>query len=179
MEFPRQECWNGLPFPSPGESSQPRGWTRISCISHNGRWILYLAGGFFTTWATLEAQEIGIGSIFHVYVCVWWKIRVIAWEGLRSSLLAACFQTEGKPDWWPVTAWRHPLDVIIVSLKLLPSWRGNWPKVWDLCWAGSLPSPDPWQEDPVSSFLILDKVVVISSVSLSASISRRSPGENL
>ena len=51
-------------------SSQPRGWTCISCISHNGRWILYLAGGFFTTWATWEAQEIGIGSIFHVCVCV-------------------------------------------------------------------------------------------------------------
>ena len=164
-------------------SSQPRGWTCISCISHNGRWILYLAGGFFTTWATWEAQEIGIGSIFHVCVCVcvWWKIRGIAWEGLRSSLLAACFQTEGKPDWRPVTTWRHPLDVIIVSLKLLLSWpwRGNWPKVWELCSAGSLLSPDPWQEDPVSSFLILDKVVVISSVSLFASISRRSPGENL
>ena len=116
-----------------------------------------------------------------VCVCVWWKIRGIAWEGLRSSLLAACFQTEGKPDWRPVTTWRHPLDVIIVSLKLLLSWpwRGNWPKVWELCSAGSLLSPDPWQEDPVSSFLILDKVVVISSVSLSASISRRSPGENL
>ena len=24
MEFSRQKCWSGLPFPSPGESSQPR-----------------------------------------------------------------------------------------------------------------------------------------------------------
>ena len=24
MGFPRQEYWSGLPFPSPGESSQPR-----------------------------------------------------------------------------------------------------------------------------------------------------------
>ena len=24
MGFPRQESWNELPFPSPGESSQPR-----------------------------------------------------------------------------------------------------------------------------------------------------------
>ena len=33
MWFSRQECWRGLPFPSPGESSQPRDWTRVSCIA--------------------------------------------------------------------------------------------------------------------------------------------------
>ena len=32
------------PFPSPGESSQPRSWTRVSCI----------AGGFFTSWDPRE-----------------------------------------------------------------------------------------------------------------------------
>jgi len=38
MGFPRQECWNGLPFPSPGDlpnsEIEPRS--------------LALAGGFFT-----------------------------------------------------------------------------------------------------------------------------------
>ena len=37
--------WVALPF-SRG-SSQPRDWTQVSCI----------AGGFFTSWATREAQE--------------------------------------------------------------------------------------------------------------------------
>ena len=41
MEFSRQEYWSGLPFPSPGESSQPRNQTQVSCIS-------YTTGGFFT-----------------------------------------------------------------------------------------------------------------------------------
>ena len=38
LGFSRLEHWSGLPFPSPGESSQPRDQTRVS---HN-------AGGFFT-----------------------------------------------------------------------------------------------------------------------------------
>ena len=33
MGFSRQEYWSGLPFPSPGESSWPRDWTRVSCIT--------------------------------------------------------------------------------------------------------------------------------------------------
>ena len=47
MESPRPEYWSGLPFPSLGESSQPRDRTQVSCI----------AGVFFTTWATREAQS--------------------------------------------------------------------------------------------------------------------------
>ena len=48
MGFSRQEYWSGLPFPSPGDFSQPRNWTRVSCI----------AGRFFTNWATREAPPI-------------------------------------------------------------------------------------------------------------------------
>ena len=40
MRFSRQEYWNGLPFPSPGDLARDR--THISCI----------AGGFFTNRAT-------------------------------------------------------------------------------------------------------------------------------
>ena len=47
MEFSRQEYWSGLPFPSPGESSQPRDRTRVSRI----------AGRRFNLWATREAQR--------------------------------------------------------------------------------------------------------------------------
>ena len=45
MGFSRQEYWSGLLFPPPGESSQPRDQTWVSC----------LASRFFTTWATREA----------------------------------------------------------------------------------------------------------------------------
>jgi len=46
--FSRQEYWSGLPFPSPGDSSQPKDWTPIPCISCIGKQILY-------HWATYKA----------------------------------------------------------------------------------------------------------------------------
>ena len=46
MGFSRQEYWSGLPFPSPGDLSDPGIETRSPCID---RWILY-------HWATREAQ---------------------------------------------------------------------------------------------------------------------------
>ena len=50
MEFPKQDYWNGLLFPSAGESSQPRDWTQVSCI----------AGGFFTIWDTRCINSLGV-----------------------------------------------------------------------------------------------------------------------
>ena len=41
MGFSRQEYWNGLPFPPPGGSSQPRNQTHLSCLSCIGRQTLY------------------------------------------------------------------------------------------------------------------------------------------
>ena len=41
MEFSRQEYWSGLPFPSPGESSQPRDWIHVSYVSCIVKQILY------------------------------------------------------------------------------------------------------------------------------------------
>ena len=49
MWFPRWEYWSGLPFPSPGESFQPKDQIYLSFIN---RWILYY-------WATREAQSHG------------------------------------------------------------------------------------------------------------------------
>ena len=43
---PGQNTWVGT-FPFSKWSSQPRDWTQVSCI----------AGRFFTSWATSEAQE--------------------------------------------------------------------------------------------------------------------------
>ena len=49
MEFSRPEYWVAFPF-SRG-SSPPRDWTQVSCI----------AGSFFTSWTTREAQEYSSG----------------------------------------------------------------------------------------------------------------------
>ena len=49
MRFSRQESWSGLPFPSPGDLPNP-GIEPASLLSPA------LAGGFFTTSATWEAQ---------------------------------------------------------------------------------------------------------------------------
>ena len=38
MGLPRQEYWSGLPFPSPGDPPDPRGWIWVFSI---GRWILF------------------------------------------------------------------------------------------------------------------------------------------
>ena len=48
VELSWQEAWSGLSFPAPGESSQHRDWTCVSCGSCIGRQILY-------HWATWEA----------------------------------------------------------------------------------------------------------------------------
>ena len=47
MGFSRQEYWGGLPFPSPGESSQPRDWNQVSLIVGRG----------VTFWATREVLK--------------------------------------------------------------------------------------------------------------------------
>ena len=47
LGFPRQEYWNGLPFPSPEDLPDPR----VEPVSHT------LAGGLFTTGGIREAQE--------------------------------------------------------------------------------------------------------------------------
>ena len=60
MGLPRQETWSGLPFPPPRELSDP-GTEPKSPVSPA------LAGGFFTTRATWEAQHefmLGINSVF-------------------------------------------------------------------------------------------------------------------
>ena len=46
IEFSRPEYRSGYPFPSPGESSQPRDQTQVS----------HIADGVFTSWATREAH---------------------------------------------------------------------------------------------------------------------------
>ena len=68
VEFSREECWSGLPFPSSGGL--------VSCVSYTGRW-------FFTTESPGKTLEIV------AYLATWceelthWK-RLWCWEGLGA-----------------------------------------------------------------------------------------------
>ena len=55
MGFSRQECWSGLPFPPPEDRPNPR-------IKPGSLTSPALAGGFFTTRATWEAQIINMAQ---------------------------------------------------------------------------------------------------------------------
>ena len=57
IEFSRQECWSGVPFPTPGDLPEP-GIKPMSLVSPA------LAGRFFTTSATWEAFKI-LHSLFY------------------------------------------------------------------------------------------------------------------
>ena len=83
MGFSWQDYWSGLPFPPPGESSQPRSWTQIPCIE----------GWFFTVWATtehLKIKEIHIAksNIKNIDIkwYTWKRFRRI-YEGERIMIL--------------------------------------------------------------------------------------------
>ena len=52
MDFPDKNTGVGCHFFLQG-SSQPKGWTRVFCISCNGRQILY----YFTTWEAPETEQ--------------------------------------------------------------------------------------------------------------------------
>ena len=60
MGFSRQEYWSGLPFFFSRGFSPPRDWTCTSCVS-------YVAGRFFTYWATREAPK--EAQFSHSVVC--------------------------------------------------------------------------------------------------------------
>ena len=82
MRFPRQEYWNGLPFPPPGESSWPRDRTQISCI----------AGRFFTIWATL--------LVFH---------KTSLWCQKGWGTLIYSMKAKRNPTWyqvWGLSNWK-------------------------------------------------------------------------
>ena len=75
-EFPRQEYWSGLPFPSPGHLPNP-GIEPMSLASDA------LAGRFFTTSATWEASYIAViqeffskraSPSFLFLLCLWAKL---------------------------------------------------------------------------------------------------------
>ena len=63
MEFSRQKCWSGLPFPSPGDLADP-GIKPMSPVSPA------LAGRFFITTTTWEAPREWISLAKHPHSCI-------------------------------------------------------------------------------------------------------------
>ena len=79
MGLSRQEYWNvAIPF-SRG-SSRPKDWTWVSCI----------ADGFFTIWATREAQffkpSIYLQSLNTIKILLPWTCLVIHWIRICLSM---------------------------------------------------------------------------------------------
>ena len=72
MGFPRWEYWNRLPFPSPGESPQPRDWTWVSCIGRQTpcHWATRQASDLLGYLGTNQASDFTFthGLFFHFSV---------------------------------------------------------------------------------------------------------------
>ena len=91
VRFPRQEYWSGLPFPTPGDLSQPRDPTHVPCI----------AGGFFTIepQGSPSPQLIFVGLI-NVWLGKWVYSEK---EGTRASgcgNVADKGQRQEHMVWW-------------------------------------------------------------------------------
>ena len=81
MGFSKQEYWSGLPFPSPGGSSQPRDRTWVSCI----------AGRRFILWAICtDSQKLNLQRKSWLKVALftqdWWKSGW-GWEVFSGTAL--------------------------------------------------------------------------------------------
>ena len=71
MGCPRQESWSGLLFPPPGESSQPRVWTCVSCIA-----------GKFT--ADNQGSPTLTHTHMYIYICKYICKLLIRWSHITT-----------------------------------------------------------------------------------------------
>ena len=130
IEFSRQEYWSGLPCPSPSDLSNP-GVEPASLMSP------VLAGRFFTTSATWEAQFSSVQSLSHVqlFVTPWTAARQasLSITNSRSSLILTSIESV-MPSSHLILC--HPL---ILLPSIFPSIRVfsnesvlhiRWPKYW-------------------------------------------------
>ena len=97
MGFPRQEYWSGLPFPTPGDLSQPRDPTHVPCI----------AGGFFTT----EPQGNPSPQLIFVGLINVWLDKWVNSEKEVTSASGCGNADKGQRQehmvWWPLMCIKH------------------------------------------------------------------------
>ena len=114
LEFPRQEYWSGLPFPTRG-SSWPRDGSCIACVSCIGRWILYHLGHLGSPFGSLYV------AIFCTWYIVYFCITVLTYRlpsqrhntkgRLWSAVASFVADTPGQ---WMVYS-------VVLGPRLLPS----------------------------------------------------------
>ena len=127
MGFSRQEYWNGLPCPPPGDLPDP-GIEPMSLISPA------LAGRFFTTSTTWEAYH--RIQQFHSWAYIWknkqTNRKILSWKYTHTTFIAALFTIRKttqvmeitqcpSPDEWIKKMW----DIYIYltsSLSIYEQW---------------------------------------------------------
>ena len=82
-------------MPSFKESSQPRDWTVVSCISHTSRWILY----YCATWEVQQTTDCE-PNLPAVCFCITWEIRIFSIEERLQFI------------WWQDTLILIPISAI-------------------------------------------------------------------
>ena len=106
MGFSRQEYWSGVPFPSPGNLPYP-GIEPVSLMSPA------LAGGFFTTSATWEAQYT------NKYIVFLYSVTFPGgWDGKESACSA------GDPGL--ILGQEDSLEEGMATLSNILAWRIPW-----------------------------------------------------
>ena len=110
MGFPRQECWSGLPFPTPGDLPHP-GIELTSCVSYSGRQILYHCA----TWEAHDLTnplQISLWVKYQQQITGLTKIQAIV---LKPKLLKMIFLVKIKLDYIETA----PLPIPSIKLSLL------------------------------------------------------------
>ena len=82
MGFPRQECWSGLPFPSPGDLPTPGIKSKSSA----------LAGGFFTTES--PGKPTLTLTLILTRTVSWWMTQsshILSWKLHGAGAMQLCF----------------------------------------------------------------------------------------
>ena len=126
MGFLRQECWSGLPFPSPGDLPHPE--TEPTSPA--------LVGRFFTAEPPGKCSPLWkyMCSQTHTYACTHARahthththIYIYAWASLMAQMvknLPAMQET-----WVRFLDWKDPLEKRMVTHSGIIVWRVSWTK---------------------------------------------------
>ena len=154
MGFSRQEYWSVLPFSSPGESSQPRDWTWVSCI----------VGGCFTVWATREVHQ-GKTITLTRWTFVG-KVTSLLFDMLSRLVIALLPRSKRLLISWLQSPSTVILESKIISLSLFPLF----PHLFAMKWLDRM----PWSqfiECWVLSHLFYSPLTFMKRLSISSSLS--------
>ena len=119
--FPRQEYWNALPFPSPGDLPWPRDQTRVSCIT----------GGFLGP-NKVDISDQSKGLVLKDHTCAvrfnkGWLVKKQVGERRNLNYIAitnSCqFPGSSGQEWsfWVALTWDNGARKLLKSYFACPS----------------------------------------------------------